>query len=259
MLVLSRRESEKILFPSLGITVEVLRIQGNRARIGIDAPQDVPILRHEVADLKEIEFSPGKRASDERLKDLVYAIRHRLDVAAVSLNQLHTSLEGQNEQSIQGLIEDLFGELRMLEREANQVLEDSGIPINEHPQALLVEDSATERQLLEAYLELSGFNVTTAKDGKDALDYLSMHARPDVVLLDMLMPRIDGPAFVKAVRGDRRLRGLAIFALTGLEQGEVDVPTGPEGVDAWYVKPIDPKALVADVATHLTKSPLLVA
>ena len=61
MLVLSRREADKILFPSLGITVEVLRVQGNRTRLGIDAPANVPILRYEIADLKEIEFAPDNR------------------------------------------------------------------------------------------------------------------------------------------------------------------------------------------------------
>ncbi len=259
MLVLSRRESDKVLFPSLGITVEVLRVQGNRTRLGIQAPADVPILRHEIADMKEIEFAPDKRANDCRLKELVHAIRHRLDIAAVNLNELHTTLDGTSEKSVQPLIEDLFGELRQLEREANRVLEDSGLPVNQTPQALLVEDSATERQLLEAYLDLCGFHVTTAEDGQDALDFLSMHARPDVVLLDMMMPRIDGPAFVRAVRADPKLRGLSIFALTGMERQDVDIATGPAGVDRWYFKPINPKTLVGDVATHLTNAPILVA
>jgi carbon storage regulator CsrA len=261
MLVLSRRESDKILFPSLGISVEVLRIQGNKARLGISAPSDVPILRHEIADLKDVHFAPGKKRNDDRLRNLVFAIRNRLDVATSGLNQLHTSLDegpgtGQSEQA---LIEELYSELRSLEREANQILEDSGMPVNQTPQALLVEDSATERQLLEAYLDLCGFAVTTAEDGQDALDYLSLHARPDVVLLDMMMPRIDGPAFVRAVRSDPKLRGLSIFALTGMEREDVDIPTGFQGVNRWYVKPVNPRTLVHDVAMYLTEAPTMVA
>ncbi len=259
MLVLSRRESDKILFPSLGISVEVLRVQGNTTRLGISAPAEVPILRHEIADLKAIEFAPGKKQNDDRLKALVHAIRSRLNTASVNLNQLHASLDDMANETAQSLIEELFGELQKLEREANQVLEDSGVPVNQTPQALLVEDSATERQLLEAYLDLSGFNVTTAEDGQDALDYLSLHARPDVVLLDMMMPRIDGAAFVRKVREDPKLRGLSIFAISGSERRDFDIPTGPEGVDRWYQKPLNPKALVSDVATHLTKSPLPIA
>jgi carbon storage regulator CsrA len=50
MLVLSRSFQEKIVFPSLGISVEVLRINGNKVKIGVEAPTDIPVHRHEVAD-----------------------------------------------------------------------------------------------------------------------------------------------------------------------------------------------------------------
>jgi len=83
--------------------------------------------------------------------------------------------------------------------------------------------------------------------------------QPDIVLLDMHMPRVDGPAFVRAVRSDPKLQSLPIFALTGMEREQVDIPDGNRGVDRWYVKPIDPKVLVADVANHLTNQPLMVA
>lgn len=109
---------------------------------------------------------------------------------------------------------------------------------------------------MEAYLELCGFAVTTANDGQDALDYLSMHSRPDVVLLDMMMPRVDGPSFVEKVRAEPKLCGLPIFALTSMNRDEVRVPRGPEGVDRWYVKPVNPKELVHDVATYLTNMPV---
>lgn len=252
MLVLSRRESDKVLFPSLGISVEVLRVQGNKARLGIEAPDDVPILRHELASLKDLEFTPGERTQSDRLRELIFAIRTRLDSTATQLNQLHASLDGKHDNAAQSLIDGLFGELRSLEREAHRVLEDSGVAVNATPQALVVEDSAAERKLLEAYLEMSGFDVTTAEDGRDALDYLSMHARPDVILLDMMMPRVDGPEFVRHVRSDPKMKGLSIFALTSMKPGEVDVPTGPNGVNQWYCKPVNPKALVHDVAEHLT-------
>lgn len=259
MLVLSRRESDKVLFPSLGISVEVLRVQGNKTRLGITAPAEVPILRHEIADLKDVHFVPGKQANEERLRSLVFAIRNRLDAATLGLNKLHTSMDQHAGGEEQDLIEELYGELRTLEREANQILEDSGVPVNQTPQALLVDDSATERTLLSAYLDLCGFDVTTAEDGQDALDYLSLHARPDVVLLDMKMPRMDGPEFVRTVRADPKQRGLAIFALSGLEPDQVDLPSGFHGVNRWYRKPIDPRQLVHDVAVYLTEATPLVA
>lgn len=252
MLVLSRRESDKVLFPSLGISVEVLRVQGNKVRLGIDAPEDVPILRHEIATLKDIEFTPTQNVQSCQLRELVFTIRNRLDATANRLNELHTTLDAVNGHNAQSMIDDLFGELRSLEKEAYRVLEESGNQVNPTPQALLVEDSAAERRLLEAYLDLCGFDVTTAADGRDALDYLSLHSRPDVVLLDMMMPRIDGPEFVRQVRSDPAMSGLSIFALTSMDPSELDLPTGPDGVDQWYAKPVDPKALVHDVAEYLT-------
>ena len=50
MLVLSRSKRQKIVFPSLGISVEILQISGNKVRVGIDAPTDIPVHRNEVAD-----------------------------------------------------------------------------------------------------------------------------------------------------------------------------------------------------------------
>ncbi len=50
MLVLSRSSRQKIVFPTLGISIEVLHIAGNKVRVGIDAPTDVPVHREEVAD-----------------------------------------------------------------------------------------------------------------------------------------------------------------------------------------------------------------
>ncbi len=54
---------------------------------------------------------------------------------------------------------------------------------------------------------MTGFQVDTAGDGADALDYLHSHDRPDVVLLDMLMPRCDGPTTIGRIRRDPSLEG----------------------------------------------------
>tara|TARA_R110002049_G_scaffold27321_2_gene94313 strand:- start:556052 stop:556840 length:789 start_codon:yes stop_codon:yes gene_type:complete len=259
MLVLSRREADKVLFPSLGISVEVLRVQGNKTQLGIEAPKDIPILRHEIASIDDIKRASDQAIGDDRLSCLIRAIHHRLDTAASSLNEMQHSDPACTEQMSQTLIEELFRELRELENEANDVLIESGVQVNDSPQALLVDDCANERRLLESYLDLCGFTVTTAEDGQQALEFLSMHALPDVVLLDMMMPRIDGPTFVRTVRADPKHRKIPIFALTGLPPQAIDVPTGDDGVNRWFIKPIDPKEVVASVATHLTTSTPLIA
>ncbi len=53
MLVLSRRESEKVLFPELGITLEIVRIKGNIVRVGIDAPRSIRVIRGELQNLEQ--------------------------------------------------------------------------------------------------------------------------------------------------------------------------------------------------------------
>lgn len=273
MLVLTRRESDKVLFPSLGISVEVLRVQGNKARLGINAPDDVPILRHEVADLKGIEFAPGGPKNSDRLRKLVYAVRSRLDAAAVGLNELHRSIDEKSADEARRLIEELFNELSGLEREAHRVIEDAPVSSSETPQVLLVESSAAERKLLEAYLDLTGFQVITAKDGQDALDYLSLHAAPDIVLLEMSMARVDGVSFVRAVRSHANTRPLPIFALSdrepnelgqpvnelGQPANELGQPVAELGLDGWYTKPIDPRSLVAEMNECLRNRTQMVA
>ncbi len=58
MLVITRRENEKIIFPNIGITVQLLETRGNSAKIGIEAPKEIKVLREELASL-DLEGKPG--------------------------------------------------------------------------------------------------------------------------------------------------------------------------------------------------------
>jgi carbon storage regulator CsrA len=242
MLVLSRRETEKVLFPSLGISVEVLRIRGNTTRLGIDAPPDIPVLRHEVAKGRSIELTPDGSTTQEQLRKLSQAVRQRLDHAANALNKLHEKLDETRDEATQQIVMQLYRDLQSLEREANQAIEWSSAA--KALQILLIEDSDVERKLLARVLELSGLNVTTARDGQDGWEFLSMHARPDAVLLDMMMPRCDGPCFVRKVRSDPHLKDLKIFAVSGVEPSTLGLATGEGGIDGWFPKPLEPGELV---------------
>ncbi len=62
MLVLSRGQTDKIVFPNLDITIEVLRIEGNRVRVGINAPKDISVLRHEIAQKQARAEGPARAA-----------------------------------------------------------------------------------------------------------------------------------------------------------------------------------------------------
>lgn len=252
MLVLSRRENEKVLFPTLGISVEVLRIRGNTAKVGIDAPSEIPVLRHELAKKNLLEMMPDDDTTRAQLNELVHAVQNHLDSASMALNELHQNLDETQDRASQEVIMGLYRDLQSLERDANRAVEMSSNANSLN--VLVVEDSATERALLASVLELSGLNVNTARDGRDALEFLSMHSDPDAILLDMKMPRCDGPTFVKEVRSDPDHEKLKIFAVSGIAPDTLGVTTGIGGIDGWFPKPLDPNELVCVLSQTLNET-----
>ena len=247
MLVLSRKETDKIMFPTLGITVEVLRIRGNTARLGIDAPSDIPIQRHELADLKSIDFS-SEEDDRAKLSGLLHAVRRRLDSAALALNRLHQHSDDNGDATAQSLILEVFHELQSLAQDTTDALDSSNTPV---AQVLLVENDDNEGAWLAGYLRLNRFDVTVAHDGEDALNYLSLHAPPEVILLGMRMPRCDGPCLVREIRSNKELAQAKLFAVSAEDPSSLDIPTGPNGVDGWFRKPVDAEQLVSGIAKEL--------
>ena len=111
---------------------------------------------------------------------------------------------------------------------------------------LVVDDSDIIRTLITVNLELEGFEVVQAVDGQDALDKV-IDVRPDVMTIDVKMPRLDGFDTVQRLRADPRTRDLKIAMVTACAQ-ETDVRRGDEvGVDAYVTKPFDPTTLVRTV------------
>jgi DNA-binding response OmpR family regulator len=111
---------------------------------------------------------------------------------------------------------------------------------------LVVDDSDVIRQLICVNLELEGFEVVTAVDGQDALDKIH-EAAPDVMTIDVKMPRLDGFDTVARLRADPRTSALKVAMVTACAQ-ESDIVRGREvGVDAYVTKPFDPATLVRTV------------
>jgi carbon storage regulator CsrA len=249
MLVLTRRETEKILLPDLGVTVELMSVSGNRARLGISAPKSVRILREEVA-------ANGRLSTDEKARSFSHDMRNRLNGANIALEMLRLHLEAGNLTNAMAPLDMVADELNKLkallvEVESAALAAKVSAKARRPWRALLVEDNANESNLLAGYLRMTGFEVDTAGDGADALDYLHSHDRPDVVLLDMLMPRCDGPTTIGRIRRDPHLDGMKIYAVSGTSQKRFDVQTGPGGVDRWFTKPVDPRELVRQIDSEL--------
>ncbi len=110
---------------------------------------------------------------------------------------------------------------------------------------LVVDDTASVRQLIRVNLELDGYEVHEAVDGQDCLDRIADIA-PDVVTIDVVMPRLDGYATVASLRSDPVTATLPVVMVTTQVQA-ADLRRAAEvGVDAHVSKPFDPDSL-ADV------------
>ncbi|MFI6549623.1 response regulator [Streptomyces prunicolor] len=106
-----------------------------------------------------------------------------------------------------------------------------------------MDDNKVIRQLIRVNLELEGLEVVTAADGAECLDVVHQ-VRPDVVTLDVVMPRLDGLRTAARLRSDPRTRDLPLAIVSACTQYEVD--SGLDvGVDAFLAKPFEPAELIA--------------
>ncbi|MEU0842312.1 response regulator [Streptomyces sp. NPDC005962] len=107
---------------------------------------------------------------------------------------------------------------------------------------LVVDDNKVIRQLIRVNLELEGFEVVTAADGAECLEIVHQ-VRPDVITLDVVMPRLDGLQTASRLRADARTRRLPVAMISACTQVEVDRGQAL-GVDAFLAKPFEPAELV---------------
>jgi len=120
---------------------------------------------------------------------------------------------------------------------------------------LVVDDDDVIRQLITVNLELEGFEVATAVDGQDCLDRVR-DVRPDVITLDIMMPRLDGWETAGRLRADPDTAGIKVVLLSARAQ-EADLERGSRiGVDAYLTKPFDPDELI-EVVRRLAGLPPL--
>lgn len=115
---------------------------------------------------------------------------------------------------------------------------------------LVVDDKANVRQLLQEYLSGQGYQVETAINGREAL-YAARHLVPDVILLDLMMPEMDGYTFLKEYR---RERTVPVIIITAREE-ETDTVLGLElGADDYVIKPFRMRELVARIRAVLRRA-----
>jgi PAS domain S-box-containing protein len=118
------------------------------------------------------------------------------------------------------------------------------------PTILLVEDTKEVVMMLKDYLELAGYEVFTAQDGVDGL-VQARHVKPDLILMDIQMPRMDGFETTRKLRSDPNFRYTPIIALTALAMPHDRERCLEAGMDEYISKPVNLKALVKIVQACL--------
>lgn len=297
MLVLSRREQESIVFPKLGIRIEVTRIRGKAISLGIEAPESVRVLRGEIATPEDLatelsdadvaaNFASGTTAAvrppatssvtltagqaipavaegyeqpaaatqcDAAAREREHELRNRINTLTLALHLIKKKASRADGLVDDGLLSGAIEELALIE----EALQDSSAPadleqVNKKaalPMALIIDDNENENALMAGFLRQFGFRVTVALDGEAALRLLRQSTQmPDIVLLDMNMPGLDGRGTIEAIRNDPKTRGIRVFAVSGEDRESCDVAIGGNGVDRWFQKPIRPDFLVREMA-----------
>ena len=120
------------------------------------------------------------------------------------------------------------------------------------PTVLVVDDDPVIQKLLQVNFEMEGYDVVIAGDGEEGLA-LAREEQPDVVLLDVMMPKMNGLDVAAAMRSDAATEGIPIIMLSAKAQAS-DVQAGLDlGVDDYVTKPFDPLELLDRVGAILER------
>ena len=118
---------------------------------------------------------------------------------------------------------------------------------------LVVDDESNIRELVKFHMEKESYLVVEAENGQEALNKIKTE-RPDLIILDLMLPDIDGLEVCRRTKSNRQTSGIPIVILTA-KQEEVDMILGLElGADDYLTKPFSPRALLARIKAVLRRS-----
>lgn len=120
--------------------------------------------------------------------------------------------------------------------------------MNSRKKVLIVEDDADCRDLITLILE-DEYAIITATNGEEVLEAIERDM-PDVVLLDIMIPQIDGWEVLHRLRADNRYRDLPVLAVTALASEEARQRAIREGATDYVIKPFDPDELLEVISTY---------
>lgn len=119
---------------------------------------------------------------------------------------------------------------------------------------LIVDDEEDVLDLLQLVFETSGFVVRRASTGKSAVSSAWEHP-PDVVLLDVMMPEMDGWQVLRTLKGDERTRNVPVVMLSARAERRDKMIGLQEGAEGYIAKPFSPAEVVREVQSFLERGP----
>ena len=118
------------------------------------------------------------------------------------------------------------------------------------PLVLVVDDYDDTREIYATCLEHAGYRVAVAADGREAVA-LALELDPDVIVMDLAMPVMDGWEATRVIKRDPRTRGIRVIAVTGHSGDDVERAAVRAGCDAFFMKPVLPAQLLHSVQRSL--------
>ena len=115
---------------------------------------------------------------------------------------------------------------------------------------LVVDDEQATREILQIILEMEGFTVFTAEDGLDALAKIAAQP-PDLIILDVMMPNMDGLTLCQRLRAQPETAGIVIVMLSGNSQDKAITAGLNAGANAFLSKPVEMQTLLAQMRHFL--------
>ncbi len=114
------------------------------------------------------------------------------------------------------------------------------------PLVMVVDDNKITTKLLHRYLDSNGYDTIEAYDGQECLDKVSV-TEPDVIVLDVMMPRLDGYQTVQKLKENPNTRHIPVVIVTALNDVQNQIKSIDSGADDFLSKPIEEKLLIAKV------------
>jgi two-component system cell cycle response regulator DivK len=126
----------------------------------------------------------------------------------------------------------------------------SEAPRRDKPLILVVDDVEDGRVVVGEFLELRGFELATAADGVEAVEK-ALALRPDLILMDVWLPKMDGLEATRRIKADPRTAGVPVLAVTAHALASARAEAEAAGCDGVITKPFFPRDLEREVRRHL--------